>query len=405
MTETGRLTTGAPTTTPLAALSVTQTIRLVAQREVLTRLRSKSFLISTGVLMLIVLASIIVGALVSSNAELPKVAVQRSVTNALPKIVGFDLQYIDTLVEAERLVRSGAVEAAVVSNSTVSKLGITVIALREVDPAVVAAVSLAPDVRILTPETTNPFLAYLVALGFGVVFFLSTLTFGSTIAQSVVEEKQTRIVEILLATISARLLLAGKVIGNSLLAFGQVALIATLTSLGLLITGQHAILGDIGPSILWFIVFFVFGFVLLAALFAAAASLVSRQEDVGSVTSPVTTLVMAPYVAVIFFHDNPVVLAVMSYVPFSAPVGMPMRLFLGTAQWWEPLISLVILLASTAAVVGLGARIYSNALLRMGARVKLSEALARPATFRSAAQSPAQAIAHSTARSAARLDK
>jgi len=80
---------------------------------------------------------------------------------------------------------------------------------------------------------------------------------------------------------------------------------------------------------------------------------------------------------VIFFNDNETVLAIMSYVPFSAPVGMPMRVFLGTAQWWEPLLSLGILLASTVAVVALGSRVYANGLLRTGARVKLSDALAK----------------------------
>ena len=84
---------------------------------------------------------------------------------------------------------------------------------------------------------------------------------------------------------------------------------------------------------------------------------------------------MIPYFAVIFFNDNPTVMAVMSYIPFSAPVGMPLRLFLGTAEWWEPLVSLVVLIASTAVVVALGSRIYSNSLLRTGSRVKLKEAL------------------------------
>jgi ABC-2 type transport system permease protein len=125
----------------------------------------------------------------------------------------------------------------------------------------------------------------------------------------------------------------------------------------------------------WFAVFFLFGFILLAALFAAAAAMVSRQEDIGSTTTPLTFLVMAPYFLVIFFNDNPVVLTIMSYVPFSAPVGMPVRVFLGEAQWWEPLLSLVILLATCVAAIAIGARIYENSLLRMGARVKLAEAL------------------------------
>ena len=121
--------------------------------------------------------------------------------------------------------------------------------------------------------------------------------------------------------------------------------------------------------------FFLFGFVLLAALFAAAAAMVSRQEDIGSTTMPLTMLIMAPYFLVIFFNDNPTVLAIMSYIPFSAPVGMPMRLFLGEAQWWEPILSLAILIATCIAAILVGAKIYENSLLRMGGRVKLREAL------------------------------
>jgi ABC-2 type transport system permease protein len=68
-------------------------------------------------------------------------------------------------------------------------------------------------------------------------------------------------------------------------------------------------------------------------------------------------------------------MAVMSYIPFSAPIGMPLRLFLGDAAWWEPLVSLAILIATTALVVVIGSRIYANSLLRTGPRVKLAEAL------------------------------
>lgn len=364
-----------PLTSASPNLGSAAVIRLVAGREVMARLRSRSFLISTGVLLLIVLASIIIGSLASANTELPKIAVQRSVINALPDMSSFQETLVSEVAEAEALVRNGTVDAAVLSNSLVSPLGITVIALDEVPAALVAQLSVAPDIRILQPAHQDPFLAYLVALGFGLVFFLSTISFGTTIAQSVVEEKQTRIVEILLATISARLLLAGKVLGNSILALGQTVLIALLAAVGLLVTGQNVVLGQIGPSAVWFIVFFVFGFVLLASMFSAAASLVSRQEDLGAVISPVTTLVMIPYFAVIFFNDNPIVLSIMSYVPFSAPVGMPMRLFLGSAQWWEPLVSLAILAVSTVVVIIVGARIYSNSLLRTGGRVKLREAL------------------------------
>ena len=240
---------------------------------------------------------------------------------------------------------------------------------------IISALSVAPEVRILEPSSKDGFLVYLVGLGFGIVFFMSALTFGQTIALSVVEEKQTRVVEILMSTISVRALLAGKVLGNSVMAFAQIVAIGALAAIGMLATGQKVLLTNIGAPLAWFVVFFALGFVLLASLFAATASMVSRSEDIGSATSPITLLVMAPYILVILFSNNDTVLAIMSYVPFSAPVGMPMRVFLGTAEWWEPLLSLLVLVLSTLLVLALSSRIYSNSLLRMGSRVKFREAL------------------------------
>jgi ABC-2 type transport system permease protein len=240
---------------------------------------------------------------------------------------------------------------------------------------VIQALSVAPPVELLDSSGTGGFLGYLVAIGFGLVFFISAMTFGSTIAQSVVEEKQTRVVEILLATIPTRVLLAGKILGTTILALGQVALLLALAIVALSVTGQSTLLLGLGMPFIWFAIFFVFGFILLAALFAATGAMVSRQEDIGSTTTPVTMLVMIPYFVTVFLNDNPLVVTIMSYVPFSAPIGMPLRLFLGDAQWWEPLLSLAILLATCVGVIALGARIYENSLLRLGQRVKLGEAL------------------------------
>jgi ABC-2 type transport system permease protein len=89
----------------------------------------------------------------------------------------------------------------------------------------------------------------------------------------------------------------------------------------------------------------------------------------------VMMLLMIPYFLIVFAADDPTILGIMSYVPFSAPIGMPVRIFLGTAEWWEPLLSLVVVAASALVVVLLGARVYENALLRTGGRVKLAEAI------------------------------
>lgn len=350
---------------------------LVAQRELTMRLRSKSFLISTAILLLAILASIIVGGILSTTASAPKVAAvtgAAGTASVVEGVQGLEVTEAASADEAEALVRDGTVEAAVLPAET--ELGYELVALDEVPGTIVSLLSVAPPVQLLEPgDNDDGFLSYLIGIAFGVVFFMSAVTFGSTIAQSVVEEKQTRVVEILLSTISARELMAGKVVGNSILAFGQIALIAAMSVLGLSVTGQSALLSLLGPAIAWFIVFFVFGFILIAALYAATAALVSRQEEVASVTSPVTTLVMIPYFLVIFFNSNETIMAIMSYVPFSAPIGMPLRLFLGDAAWWEPLLSLAVLVATTVLIIGIGSRIYSNSLLRTGARVKLRDAL------------------------------
>lgn len=363
-----------PTEAERAAPRFVDSVMLIAGREIRMRFRSKAFLISTAVLMLAVLASVVLGSIFGAQSETTKVAV---VAGASAVVEGNDaLEPVEASDEdeAERMLRAGEVDA-IVAPAASDPLGIVVIALDAPPTDVVRALSVSPSVELLDPAATDPGLAYLVAFGFGLVFFMSALTFGTTISQSVVEEKQTRVVEILLSTVSARALLTGKVIGNSVMAFAQIVAIAVLATLGLILTGQRVLIGGLGTSVVWFIVFFAIGFVMLAALFAATSAMVSRSEDIGSVTTPVTMLVMIPYFLVIFFNDDPTVLAIMSYVPFSAPVGMPMRVFLGEAQWWEPLVSLVILLATTALAVWVGERIYRNSLLKTGARVKLAEAL------------------------------
>lgn len=353
---------------------------LVAEREITTRLRSKAFLISTGILLLVVLGGVVISGLISqsggigSPTQVATVAGASSAQGDALESAGFDVTEAGDRAEAEQLVRDGDVEAAVVPGGD-TPLDLTVIALDSAPSDLVQALSAAPSVELLEPLGANPLLAYIIAFAFGMIFYTTALTFGTTIAQSVVEEKQTRIIEILLATVSARTMLAGKILGNSALALGTVVAILALASVGMLATGQDLLLGELGTSIIWFGILFAFGFVLLAAMYAAAAALVSRQEDIGSVTSPVMMLVMIPFFAIIFFNDNPQALAIMSYIPFSAPNAMPMRLYLGIAEWWEPILSLGILVATIAVVVWIGSRIYSNSILRTGVRVKLRDAL------------------------------
>ena len=201
-------------------------------------------------------------------------------------------------------------------------------------PRDVALPSFPPQVVLLEPEDGRiPRSRYFVAIGFGIVFLLAaSILFGGTIAQSVVEEKQTRVIDLLISAIPARTLLAGKVIGNTILAMAQIPPIglAAIAIVGLIVTGQGSRRGSrsADPGLV--------RRVLPLRVHPARVAVRRRRCDGvapgghrSPTTTPLTMLIMAPYFLVIFFNDNPTVLAIMSYVPFSAPVGMPMRLFLG----------------------------------------------------------------------------
>jgi len=355
-------------------LSFGQAVRLIAEREILTRIRSRAFQVSTGIMLLAALAGVIAGGALSNRTTTTTVAVVGAAAAQVPHTAGLVIKDAGSAAAADTMVKNGTVDAAVVPDPG-NPAKIKIIADQASPDALVDALSIKPQVTLLNPPTISPGLRYAASFGFALIFLMSSATFGGTIAQSVVEEKQTRIVEILISTISSRTLLTGKILGNSLLAFAQVVVTGAFAVIGLSVTGESRALSLLGAPIAWFVVFFVIGFVLLASMFAAAASLVSRQEDIQSTVTPVTMLVMIPYFLVIFFHDNNVVLTIMSYVPFSAAVGMPLRIFLSQAAWWEPLLSLLILIAGTIGVIFVAAKIYGNALLRTGAKISVREAL------------------------------
>lgn len=367
----------ARTQQPGRRLSTGSATLLVAEREILAQVRSKSFLISNAITLLLLLGGIILSSVLGGGDDDPiPVAVVSGVatTEALADVDSLEAVAAPDREAAEALVRSGEVDAAIVPDGS-TPLGYAVVALEEAPSEVVQALSVAPPVELLEPDEQSSGMRALIGLGFGLVFMMTAIGSGAMIVQNTVQEKQSRIVEILLAAVPARSLLAGKILGNSVIGVGSAAALAATAALGLALTGQTELLDMLSAPLIWFVVFFLFGFVLVASIFAAGASLVSRQEDTGTVMTPAMMLVMLPYFGVVFFAENETVMTVLSYVPFSAPVGMPVRMFFNEAQWWEPLISLAVLLVTTGVVVVLASKIYTNSLLRMGSRVSLREAM------------------------------
>jgi ABC-2 type transport system permease protein len=341
--------------------------RLVAAREIKVKLRDKTFLFSTVFFLLIAVASTVLPALLEGGPA--TVAVTASSGAAQPlQAAGLEVRTVDSDAAAEQLVRDGDVDAAVVG-------GPRVLALEETPGAVVDALSTAPPVQLLEPSSVDPFLQFVVPFALAFVFFITSFTFGLLIAQSVTEEKQTRIIEILVASVPVRALLAGKVAAATLLAFGQIALIALVTVVGMQIADVDAgVVGLIAPTLGWFLPFFVLGFIMLATLWAGVGALAARQEDVAGASSPLQMAVMIPFFAVVFLADNAPVMKILSYVPLSSPVAMPIRIFNGDAAGWEPFVALAILVATAVAFLGVGARIYEGSLLRTNGRTSFATA-------------------------------
>ncbi|WP_447009037.1 ABC transporter permease [Saccharothrix sp. DSM 118769] len=353
------------------SIPFTAATRLVAEREVKVLVRTKGFWIGFAVVVLGLFAFTVLPSVFDTPT---KVAAVGGDTAKVLTAAGFEVREAADRAEAEALVRADDVEAAVVPDGPSD--GVRVVALTEPPDDVLTALVAAPPVDLLEPADVSPDERQLVIFVFALVFFMFGMG-GASIAQSTVTEKQTRIVEILVSTIPVRAMLAGKIVGHSVLTIAQVVVLALLTPIALRLGGFADLLAVVAPALGWFVPFMVLGFVLLASLWAVTGSLVSRQEDLGSSMGLVVMLVIMPYFGVMFFSGNATVLAVLSYLPFSSAVAMPVRVFTGSAAPWEGLLSLGVLAASVVGVVLLAARLYEGSLMRTGGKVSLAKAWAR----------------------------
>lgn len=201
--------------------------------------------------------------------------------------------------------------------------------------------------------------------------------YGNWVAFGVVEEKSSRVVELLLATLRPWQLLAGKILGIGALALGQLVVV-TGTGLGAaLLTGAVHIPSDGYGIIAQVFAWFVLGYAFFASAYAAAAALVSRQEELNNVTGPMTLVLMASYFLAIFVSQSPkgTRAHVASLVPPFSAMTMPARAAAGLVPGWEVVLAVVLMLVATAVLVRLSGRVYAGAVLRTGARVKVGEAL------------------------------
>ena len=238
----------------------------------------------------------------------------------------------------------------------------------------VEALTKGGDVRldVLEPED-NADLKLAVGIIFAFLFYMASLLFGMAIASSVVEEKQSRVVEILVSAIPLRQLLLGKVLGNTALALGQMALFLGVGLIGMSFTSFSSLMPSIAASAGWFLVFFLAGFFALACLWAVAGSLATRNEDLQSTTPLLTTVLVGALM--VGFVGAGLVRTIGSYVPIVSVVAMPQRLLAGDATWWEPILSLLVTLAFAAFAVVVGERLYRRSVMQTQRRLTIREAM------------------------------
>jgi ABC-2 type transport system permease protein len=215
------------------------------------------------------------------------------------------------------------------------------------------------------------------------VLLAALATYGQLVLTGVVQEKSSRVVEVLLARMSARDLLTGKVVGIGLLGLGQLAVTAAAALAATAVFDPVDIPAISVEVLAWGLVWFVLGYAMYAMAYGAMGSLASRVEDASAVAAPATVLLIVGYwgslVAVSDDPDGPWALAV-SLFPATAPYAMPARIALGVTSWWEPLLAVTLAVAAVAGLVVLAGRIYTGAVLQTGATLNLREAWSRRAS-------------------------
>jgi ABC-2 type transport system permease protein len=209
-----------------------------------------------------------------------------------------------------------------------------------------------------------------------VLLFAQLIGYCSWVGLGVVEEKTSRVVELILATVRPWQLLLGKLLGIGALAVGQLLAMGVVGLTVVAVSGSFDLPAGTYAAVAVSFVWFVFGFAFFAAMSAALASLVSRQEEVSGVMLPVTATLMVTYFLAFYLtaSGEGAFAQVAGIVPPLSALSMPARVVGGDVPAWEIALSLILLVAAAAAVLAVAARIYRAAILHSGSRVGLREA-------------------------------
>jgi ABC-2 type transport system permease protein len=388
-------------------ISSARTVYLITRRELITRVRTRGFLLGTLAMLLAVAGYLglmafftnddpstvglapqhaaLAGPLTTAAAELGK----RIEIRDVPARDAAEAQLRDGELDAwvtgspdtlQVLVRDNldtnlrtaldGIAAARVVDAQLARAGL--------DPQRVQQEAAAAGVQVNSLEPVDSQRGERLVLSFVVSFLLyfALVLYGTYVAQGVVEEKSSRVVELLLSTVRPWQLMAGKLIGIGLFGLLQLGLLSGALTAGASITGLLTV--PALSSVLWMLGWFLLSYFLFAGLLAAAGARVSRQEEVQSAINPVMIVLVVPFMLSVFLlgddPESPLVTGLSLVPPFS-PILMPARIALDVVPLWQIGVSAAVIIITIIAVVAFAGRVYAGAVLRTGSRVTLAAAL------------------------------
>lgn len=394
----------------MTAIKPAQAVLLVAGRELNTKLRTKSFVIGTIVSVVVLAAFVLLQSSAFNDASSSRVGLSGQATALGPELVaaakqlGHEVQIHDITDPAagEQQVRDNDLEALV--SGPIAALQVTVkdkldtelrntlnglmqqqvlqsqLAAADLNAKEILETTAQAQVKVtqLEPRSDDQGQRLVIGLIVAFLLYMALMIYGQMVAQGVVEEKSSRVVELLLATVRPWQLLAGKVLGLGLVGLIQFVVIAVVGLLAGLATDAITITGAAVGGLLAGLLWYLLGFFFYATIFAAVGSLVSRQEDAQSVLTPVMMVIVVGFVFginLLIDGGSDTLTMTMALLPPFAPILMPGLTAMGVAPIWLQAGSILLTLAGIALVAWIGGRIYRNAVLRTGSRVRLRDAL------------------------------
>jgi len=376
---------------------------LVAERGLVENVRSRSFKVVTGLLLLLAIAAVTIPQILSGGGTTYTIATTGkapaalvAALNAAGKSADFTVKYVSGADgTAVRLaVRDGDATAGLAGGTLFTSaqsagtfpvvVAQTVVGLETtrrlteagLSPQQVAALqSIRPPKQVVVGRVDNEGRA---GAGFavGIVLYLALTFAGTAIATTVATEKSTRISEVLLAVLRPSQVLVGTVIAIGTVTLLQLLVLATPLAVAVRFTDKIGLpsvaAGDLSLAVAWF----VLGFALYAFLFAATAALVDKITEVNSAIMPVTIILVAGYIlaiTVVAADPNGGWSVAASVFPLTAPLAMPIRWASGEVPVYQLVLAMVLTAATAVLLVSVASSIYRRALLITGRRVRLRE--------------------------------